>query len=375
MDINQTLTNQSVFKSLNVKNINKAGLKAVTAGIAATGALVSANAITNSPVDGKTKIRELEDKFNRMLLTPPQTRDLVDWGYYQIGLDRLRQQIDELKKQYPLDKTNIEEVLASKPSEIFAPKKADNIKGLGISFLQNIPEDKEFIDKNSYLAVPIFTNARTVEEMIRIGKRDGLNIELIPDKDNNLRAGIKNIWNKDEYFNIDRDSVAMKYGKQSAADDYVDQTWAQNNKDENNQIDDVAVVANDKNNLEILSKSYVHKDGTPIKQSDMHNWNGFKVHKDGNAIVNAVAFDSPKKLQTLEGEIETDVTMGDVEGYVYNNFKQLKKQIIPDKNGYSKLKANPNDKNSAKFIELIKAGKDDEALELLRKATRDSMQK
>ena len=253
MDINQTLTNQSVFKSLNVKNINKAGVKAVTAGIAAAGALVSANAITNSPVDGKTKIRELEDKFNRMLLTPPQTRDLVDWGYYQIGLDRLRQQIDELKKQYPLDKTNIEEVLASKPSEIFAPKKADNIKGLGISFLQNIPEDKEFIDKNSYLAVPIFTNARTVEEMIRIGKRDGLNIELIPDKDNNLRAGIKNIWNKDEYFNIDRDSVAMKYGKQSAADDYVDQTWAQNNKDENNQIDDVAVVANDKNNLEILT--------------------------------------------------------------------------------------------------------------------------
>lgn len=72
---------------------------------------------------------------------------------------------------------------------------------------------------------------------------------------------------------------------------------------------------------------------------------------------------------TLEGKIETDVTMGDVEGYAYNNFKQLKKQISSNK-----LKANPEDPNSARFIELIKAGKDDEAKSLLIQATKESEQ-
>ncbi len=328
-----------------------------------------------SNIDTKKQIQELEKRLNDILMNPPQNRDATDWGYYNIALDRLRSQIDELKKKCPLDKTNKEEVLFSKPSEIFAPKPADNIKGLGISFCQNIPEDdKEFIEKNTYKAVPIFTNARTVEEMIRIGKRDGLNIELYPDKNNEYHLGIKNVWDKGQYFNIDRDSVGMKYEKLDANDPYIDQDWAKQNADENGQVDNVAVVANAKN-TKILNKSYVHSDGEKISDSDMVNWSGFMVHKDPKAIVNAVAFDEPRTLQTLEGEINTDVTMGDVEGYVYNDFKQLKKQILPDKKGYSKLKANPEDPNSAKFIELLKSGNDEEALALLRQATSDSMKR
>ena len=99
----------------------------------------------------------------------------------------------------------------------------------------------------------------------------------------------------------------------------------------------------------------------------MHRWSGYRAHKDPKAIVNAVAWDSPKEVSTLEGPIETDVTMGDVEGYAYNNFKQLKKQI-----NSGKLKANPEDENSAKFIELIKNGDDDKAKELLIQATKNS---
>lgn len=50
----------------------------------------------------------------------------------------------------------------------------------------------------------------------------------------------------------------------------------------------------------------------------------------------------------------------------YQNQK-IKKQI-----NSNKLKANPDDPNSAEFIELIKDGKDDDAKALLVKATKDS---
>jgi hypothetical protein len=99
----------------------------------------------------------------------------------------------------------------------------------------------------------------------------------------------------------------------------------------------------------------------------MYKWAGYKAHKDKNAIINAVAWDSPKEISTLEGKIITDVTMGDVEGYAYNNFKQLKKQILSNK-----LSANPNDDNSAKFIDLIKSGDDESAKALLIQATKSS---
>lgn len=325
--------------------------------------------VTMTKEEAKAEIARLQADLKKQMATPPKTRDPHDWGYYNAYMDRLQDKIADLRKICPLDKTNKEEALKATPQELFNPLKADNIKGKGISFCQSLPSDPEEFKDNIYTVVPMLTHARTTEDLINIGKRDGINIELVPDDKGEYFLGIKNIWSDGGYFRIDRDSAVIKYGKYDATDEYVDQKWAEKNKDENGKINDCAVIANDKG-VKILEKSYVHEGGARISENDMHNWNGYKAHKDPNAIVNAVAWDSPKEVSTLEGKIETDVTMGDVEGYAYNNFKQLKKQI-----NSNKLKANPDDPNSAKFIELIKAGKDDEAKALLIQATKDSESK
>lgn len=325
--------------------------------------------ITMTKEEAKAEIARLQADLKKQMATPPKTRDPHDWGYYNAYMDRLQDKIADLRKICPLDKTNKEEALKATPQELFNPLKADNIKGKGISFCQSLPSDPEEFKDNIYTVVPMLTHARTTEDLINIGKRDGINIELVPDENGEYFLGVKNIWSKGGYFRIDRDSSVIKYGKYDATDEYVDQKWAEKNKDENGKINDCAVIANDKG-VKILEKSYVHEGGARISENDMYNWNGYNAHKDPNAIVNAVAWDEEKEVSTLEGKIKTDVTMGDVEGYAYNNFKQLKKQI-----NSNKLKANPEDPNSAQFIELIKAGKDDEAKALLIQATKDSESK
>lgn len=322
--------------------------------------------VTMTKEEAKAEIARLQADLKKQMATPPKTRDPHDWGYYNAYMDRLQDKIADLRKICPLDKTNREEALKATPQELFNPLKADNIKGKGISFCQSLPSDPEEFKDNVYTVVPMLTHARTTEDLINIGKRDGINIELVPDEKGEYFLGVKNIWSEGGYFRIDRDSSVIKYGKYDATDEYVDQKWAEKNKDENGKINDCAVIANDEG-VKILEKSYVHEGGARISENDMHNWNGYKAHKDPNAIVNAVAWDEEKEVSTLEGKIKTDVTMGDVEGYAYNNFKQLKKQI-----NSNKLKANPDDPNSAKFIELIKAGKDDEAKALLIQATKES---
>ena len=348
-----------------VSNQDKKESKAVNSYVA----LANITGKSGKPIDketAKAEIKRLQADLKNQMATPPKSRDYRDWGYYNAYMDRIQSNIADLRKVCPLDKTNREEVLMATPQELFNPLKADNIKGKGISFCQSLPDDPEEFKNNVYTVVPMLTHARTTEDLINIGKRDGINIELVPDEKGEYFLGVKNIWENDGYFRIDRDSAVIKYGKYSADDEYVDKKWAEKNKDENNQITDCAVIANDKG-LKILEKSYVHEGGAKIDENDMHKWNGYKAHKDVNAVVNAVAWDSPKTVSTLEGEIETDVTMGDVEGFAYNKFKQLKKQIVSNK-----LKANPDDPNSAKFIELIKDGKDDDAKALLVKATKDS---
>lgn len=329
---------------------------------------------TDTTQDVRAEISKLEEDLKYQMAHPPKGRDNIEWGYYEIGMDKIQAKIAELRKKCPVDRTNKEEVLMSKPSDYFRPQKADNIKGKGISFLPYVPQDSEALKKVTYRAVPVFTNARTIEEMNRIAERDGINIETVKFADDGeYHTAIKNIWHqgalddRQGYFEIDKPAVVMKYGKYSADDEYVNNEWAAANKDENNQIEDCAVVANSPD-VAILQKSYVHEGGDRITGSDMHNWNGFPVHKDGRASINAVAFDEPRVLNTLEGPIKTDVTMGDVEGYVYNNFKELKKQILKNK-----IVANPDDANSKAFVDLIKDGKDDEAIALLNKVTKETM--
>ena len=320
----------------------------------------------------KEEIKRLEQDLKYQMAHPPKSRDNTDWGYYNIYMDRLQKKIAQLREKCPLERTNLDDVLMTKPSNFFEPNQADNIKGKGISFIQVVPTDKESLAKVTYTAVPVFTNARTIEEMVRLGKRDGINIETVKLDDGEYHTVVKNIWDQGPldsakgYFEIDKPCVVMNYGKYDANDPYVNQEWAKDNQDSDGKITDCAVVANS-NDVAILKKSYVHSDGDRIDDKDMHRWGGFPVHKDGNATVNAVAFETPQKLNTLEGPIETDVTMGDVEGYVYNNFKELKKQIIKNK-----IAANPDDPNSQAFVDLIKSGKDEEALALLKKVTAES---
>ena len=262
----------------------------------------------------------------------------------------------------PLDKTNLSEVMAAKPEEMYSPIKADNIKGQGISFLQVVPEDKEALDKVTYEVVPL-PKADTVAEFIAKAKEQGVNIELVKDANGVYFLGVKNIWNKGEYFRIDRESAVIKYGKMDANDEWVDREWAAKNADSEGKIMDCAVVANSPD-CRILSNSYVHEGGARITAEDMMAQKPFKAHKDPNAVVNAVAWNEPRTIQTLEGPITVDATMGDVEGNVYNDFKQLCKQITKNK-----IKANPADPNSVKFCELVKEGKLDEAKTLLIDAT------
>lgn len=340
----------------------------------------------------REEIKKLEAQLKYQMAHPPRINEAHEWGYYEIGMDKIQKQIAELRKELPLDRTNFDDVMVAKPMDFFKPIKADNIKGKGISFVPVVPTDREGLEKVTYKAVPIFTNARTIEEMIRIGGRDGLNIELPKFADDGeYHAAIKNVWNKREtaetkeksekagetlydksgYFEINRPSAAMVYENLSADDEWIDTEWAQANKNAENQITNAAVIANSENEEEsvaILNKSYVHEDGSPITSKDMTRWNGFRAHKDGSSVVNAVAFDEEKELMTLEGPIKTDVTMGDVEGFVYNNFKELKKQILKNK-----ITVNPSDPNSQVFVDLIKAGKDDEALALLKKVTAETM--
>ena len=305
-----------------------------------------------------------------------QQKELKAYGagidrYDQIQMDRIQDRIRFLREIVPVDRTNLKEVLEASPDLIFAPLKADNIKGNGISFKPVIPDDPEKLKKVTYKAVPLYTNARTMEELIRLAKRDGVKIELVKDAEGNYCPGVKNIWSEGGYFRLDRDSFIIQYGEIPADDPYVDHAWAEKNKYKNKEgkyvIRDCAIVASDKKtNANIMPNSYVKADGSPITRADACDWDGFEVHKDPNGIINAVAFDDVRTITTLEGTIETDVTMGDVEGNVYNKYKDLKKQIINDK-----IQANPDDPNSQKFIDLVKAGDEDAAIALLREATKE----
>ncbi len=245
--------------------------------------------------------------------------------------------------------------LKAKPSQLMHPTRTDNIAGQGISF-------KQAPDQPVYKCTKIEWG-KTVEETIALNKKNGINIELVKDADGSYYMGIKDIWTEGGYHRIDRNSAVMQYGKYPKTDHYVDQTWAARNADADGNIMDCAVIANDKG-AQILENSYITETGQKIDFSTMEP--GTPVRKDPNATVNAVAYDSPQKLTTLEGPITTDITMGDVDGNVYNNFKQLKKQITK-----GQLVPNEADPNSARFIELVKAGDDEAAIALLRKATKD----
>jgi len=238
------------------------------------------------------------------------------------------------------------------PTTFMKPQAADNIKGKGISF-------KQAAGQPDYSATRIEWGD-TVEQTIALNKKNGIDLEFVKGDDGKYFLGIKDVWS-DGYHRVDRNSVVMHYGDFVPEKTSANKAWVKAHANSDGTIKDCAVVAND-TGAKILENSYVTADGQKIDFATMAP--GTKVHKDPDAIVNAVAFDAPKKLQTLEGQIETAVTMGDVDGNVYNNFKQLKKQITQ-----GQLLADSSNPYSQQFIDLIKAGDDDAAIALLKKAT------
>ena len=261
----------------------------------------------------------------------------------------------EINPQF--DITDLASVQKAEPQKLFAPKTATNIANQGISF-------KQAPNQPDYTATRIEWG-KTVEETIALNKKNGINLELVKDNDGSYYLGIKDVWS-DGYHRVDRNAVVMHYGDYNPSETSVNAEWAKVHSDADGKIQDCAVVANDEG-ARILENSYVTADGQKIDFATMKP--GTAVHKDPNAVVNAVAYDKPQTVHTLEGDITTDVTMGDVDGNAYNNFKQLKKQITK-----GQLVANDADPNSAKFIQLVKDGKDAEALALLRQATAKSAQ-
>lgn len=319
----------------------------------------------NPAAFGKTQ-PEVSANFKTKFNDARSTQDLealVRESSTPAEIDYVIQQLES--KQIIVNKSAIEHIiddaknktasLKAKPSQLMHPTRTDNIAGQGISF-------KQAPDQPVYKCTKIEWG-KTVEETIALNKKNGINIELVKDADGSYYMGIKDIWTEGGYHRIDRNSAVMQYGKYPKTDQYVDQTWAARNADADGNIMDCAVIANDKG-AQILENSYITETGQKIDFSTMEP--GTPVRKDPNATVNAVAYDSPQKLTTLEGPITTDITMGDVDGNVYNNFKQLKKQITK-----GQLVPNEADPNSARFIELVKAGDDEAAIALLRKATKD----
>ena len=304
-------------------------------------------------IDGKP-IENFQAKIEAVLSNPEEIKNLSMYKSKANGVWRAIQ--DPLASTVETNLLLFDPVAKARPETLLKPSKADNIAGQGISFKQSSGQP-------NYQATRVEWG-NTVEETIALNKANGIDLELVKDpKTGEFFLGIKDVWS-DGYHRVDRNSVVMHYGNyEPTPENYIaaNPEWVKSHSNPDGTIKDCAVVAND-NGCKILENSYVDEAGNKIDFATMKP--GTKVHKDPNAVVNAVAYDSPRKLQTLEGPIETDVTMGDVDGNVYNNFKQLKKQI---KKG--QLVANESDPYSQRFIELVKNDQDAEAIQLLKDVT------
>ena len=226
-----------------------------------------------------------------------------------------------------------------KPQQIMKPTEATTFdKNAGITF-------KPGTDPNAAPAKAYKIQwGSTVKETLELNKKNGIPLELVKDPETQeFFFGVKHSWD-DGYYRVDRESVLVKYGE-----------------------GDWAPVA-EADGARIFSQTYVDADGKAIDIKTMQQ--GTEIYKNPNSTVGAVAFDKPRTVTSLEGDL-TDVEMvrTDVDGHPYGTYEQLAKDIRK-----GKLVANESDPNSAKFIELVKAGKDEEAQALLRQVSIEQSQ-
>ena len=231
----------------------------------------------------------------------------------------------------------VENTLAAKPSAIMKPTEATTFgKQDGITFKPNVnPNDPP---SNAYK----IAWGKNVEETIELNQKNGVPLELVKDESTGeFFLGIKHSWDN-EYYRVDRESIIVKYGE-----------------------GDFAPVAED-NGAHIFTQTYLDaKTGKPIDVRKMKPGEPLQIIKNPNSTVGAVAFEKPTTVTSLEGKMSNvEMARTDVDGHPYGTYEQLAKDI---KRG--KLVANESDPNSAKFIELVKAGKDAEAKALLKQAS------
>lgn len=232
---------------------------------------------------------------------------------------------------------NLDQIKEKAPSQIMKPTEATTFgKNEGITFKPNVnPNDAP---SNAYK----IEWGKTVEETIELNKKNGVPLELVKDETTGeYFLGVKHSWDND-YYRVDRNSIIVKYGE-----------------------GDFAPVAED-NGAHIFTQTYLDaKTGKPIDVSKMKPGEPVQIVKNPNSTVGAVAFEKPTTVNSLEGKMQ-DVEMArtDVDGHPYGTYEQLAKDIRK-----GKLVANEADPNSARFIELVKAGKDTEAMALLKNAS------
>jgi adenosine deaminase len=236
-----------------------------------------------------------------------------------------------------LDLTNLDEVQSASPSDVMKPTEATTFeKTEGITFRPNVnPNDAP---SNAYK----IQWGKTVKETIEINQKNGVPFELIKDESTGeYFLGVKHSWDND-YYRVDRNSIIVKYGE-----------------------GDFAPVAED-NGAHIFTQTYLDAaTGKPIDVSQMEAGKPLQIVKNPNSTVGAVAFDKPTTVTSLEGDMPgVEMARTDVDGHPYGTFAQLVKDIQR-----GKLVANEADPNSARFIELVKTGKETDAMALLKQVS------
>ncbi len=239
--------------------------------------------------------------------------------------------IDKIQNEINVRKANKQKALQSNPFQVMKPTNASTITSPGITFRPN----PEGAPAKAYRLIW----CDTVAETIARNKEQGIPLELFRDSaTGEYKLGIKHSWD-DGYFSVDRESAIVNY-------DYTAK-----------EPSDWAVVAEDEG-AQIFSKTYLNQEtGKTANLSDIEPGQGMVIVKNPESTVGASAFEDGRHMTSLEEDMgNVDFVRTDVDGHPYGTFNQLVKDI--DK---GKLIADPNDPNSAKFVELVKEGKKAEA--------------
>lgn len=292
--------------------------------------------IQKAEVDGAEIYAITTPNGNRKIARSPE--DVVAYCNVLMQMDMIANCKTESVKESSLndiDLHNLENVKSANPSAILRPTEATTFdKKDGITFKPNVnPNDPP---AEAYK----ITWGKTVEETIELNKKNNVPLELVKDENGEYFLGVKHSWDND-YYRVDRNSIIVKYGE-----------------------GDFAPVAEDKG-ARIFSQTYLDESGKTIDISKMEDGKPVKIRKNPDSTVGAVAFDKPQTLTSLEGNLnDVDFARTDVDGHPYGTYDQLANDI---KKG--KIVANASDPNSAKFVELVKSGKDTEAKALLKQAS------